>query len=189
MTNPKVIEDMADLKRRMQGALEMLKKEFSGLRTGRASQNLLDPVQVEAYGSRMHLSQLGTVGVPEPRLLTVQVWDKSMVKAVEKGIRDAGLGLNPMADGQLIRVPIPDLSQERRQELIKIASKYAELARVSVRNVRRDGMDHLKGLLKESVLSEDDHHHMGEDIQKITDEFVKKIDESFHEKEKEILHI
>ncbi len=189
MTNPKVIEDMADLKRRMQGALEMLKKEFSGLRTGRASQNLLDPVQVEAYGSRMHLSQLGTVGVPEARLLTVQVWDKSMVKAVEKGIRDAGLGLNPMADGQLIRVPIPDLSQERRQELIKIASKYAELARVSVRNVRRDGMDHLKGLLKESVLSEDDHHHMGEDIQKITDEFVKKIDESFHEKEKEILHI
>lgn len=189
MTVSQGANEMDDLKRRMQGALEVLKKEFSGLRTGRASQNLLDPVQVEAYGSRMPLSQLGTVGVPEPRLLTVQVWDKGMVKAVEKAIREAGLGLNPMADGMLIRVPIPDLSQERRQELIKIAAKYAELARVSVRNVRRDGMDHLKALLKDSAISEDDHHHKSEEIQKVTDDFVKKIDESFHEKEKEILHI
>lgn len=189
MTNPKVIEGIKDLTRRMQGALDVLKKEFSGLRTGRASPNLLDPVVVEAYGSRMPISQLGVVNVPEARLLTVQVWDKDMVKAVEKAIREANLGLNPMIDGQLIRVPLPDLSAERRQEIIKIAAKYAESARISIRNVRRDGMDALKAFLKDSVLSEDEHHHTSEDIQKLTDDFVKKVDELLHEKEKEITQI
>ena len=131
--------DFNDYNRRMDGALEVLRKEFAGLRTGRASASLLDPVQVEAYGNRMPLNQVGTINVPEPRMITVQVWDKSQVKAVESAIRDAGLGLNPMSDGQLVRVPIPDLSEERRVEITKIAHKYGEQARVSVRNVRRDG--------------------------------------------------
>ena len=187
MTNSKMITE--DLRRRMQGALDSLKKEFSGLRTGRASTNLLDPIVVEAYGSRMPITQVGTINVPEARLIIVQVWDKSMVKAIEKAIRDAGLGLNPVADGQMIRVPLPELSQERRLELTKIAAKYAEQGRVSIRNVRRDGMDHLKQLLKDSIISEDDHRHMSEAIQKLTDEFVKKADEMLEIKEKEITQI
>ena len=142
------------LKQRMDSSVDSLKKELGGLRTGRASVTMLDPVMVEAYGSMMPLNQVGTVGVPEPRLLTVQVWDKGMVKAVEKAIRDAGLGLNPQPDGQLIRVPVPDLNQERRTELVKVAGKYAESARVAVRNVRRDGMDALKKDEKDKKISE-----------------------------------
>lgn len=175
-------------KQRMEGSLEALQKEFSGLRTGRASPSLLDNVRVDAYGSAMPLNQVGTVGVPEPRLLTVQVWDKGLVKSVEKGIRDAGLGLNPQPDGQLIRVPIPELSNERRQELAKIAGKYAEAARVSVRNVRRDAMDALKKEQKDGM-SEDEHKTLSEKVQKLTDDVIKKVDEALAHKEKEISHI
>ncbi len=178
-----------DIQRRMDSAVDVLKKEFSGLRSGRASTSLLEPVVVEAYGSAMPLSQCGTVGVPEPRMLTVQVWDKGLVKAVEKAIRDAGLGLNPAADGQLVRVPIPPLNEERRKELQKVAGKYAEQARVSVRNVRRDGMDGLKKLAKDGHISEDETHKHEKDIQSLTDETIKKIDESLAHKEKEIMQV
>jgi ribosome recycling factor len=176
-------------KQRMEGALDALRKEFGGLRTGRASTSLLDHIQVEAYGNMMPLNQVGTVGVPEPRLLTVQVWDNSMVKAVEKAIRDAGLGLNPQPDGQLVRVPVPELSQERRQELTKIAGKYAETARIAVRNVRRDAMDELKKEQKAGKMSEDEHKTRTDKVQKLTDETIKKIDETLTAKEKEISHI
>jgi ribosome recycling factor len=180
---------LAEFGRRMDGALEALRKEFAGLRTGRASGNLLEPVQVMAYGSPMPLNQVGTVNVPEPRMITVQVWDRSLVSAVEKGIRDAGLGLNPASDGTLVRVPIPELSQERRQELTKIAHKYAEQARVAVRNVRRDGMDFLKKLEKDGKISQDEHHGLGDQMQKLTDEHVKKVDDTLATKEKEILQV
>jgi len=173
----------------MDGALETLRKELAGLRTGRASANLLDPVVVDAYGSKMPLTQVGTVSVPEPRLITVQVWDKGQVKAVEKAIREAGLGLNPHADGTLVRVPIPDLNQERRQELVKVAGKYAEQARVSVRNVRRDGMELLKGLEKKHEISQDEHRKWQDEVQALTDSHIKKIDESLSAKEKEILQV
>ncbi|MBX7147257.1 MAG: ribosome recycling factor [Alphaproteobacteria bacterium] len=173
----------------MGSSVEALKREFAGLRTGRASVHLLDTVVVNAYGSDMPLSQTGTVSVPEPRMITVQVWDRNLVTAVDKAIRDAGLGLNPMSDGQIIRVPIPELSQERRVELTKIANKYAEQARVAVRNVRRDGMDILKKMEKEGDLSKDEHHQKSDYIQKITDEHIKKIDEIFAHKEKEIMHV
>jgi ribosome recycling factor len=172
-------------KQKMDSTFDALKKEFAGLRTGRASTNLLDNIQVEAYGSRMPLSQCGTVGVPEPRLLTVQVWDGGLVKAVEKAIRDAGLGLNPQPDGQLVRVPVPELSAERRTELVKIAGKYAESARVAVRNVRRDAMD---GIKKEK-LPEDATKTANDKVQKLTDETIKKIDETFAAKEKEITQV
>jgi ribosome recycling factor len=168
--------DIADVKRRMDSALDTLRKEFGGLRTGRASANLLDPVVVDAYGSSMPLNQVGTVGVPEPRMLTVQVWDKGLVKAVEKAIRDAGLGLNPQ-------------SEERRKELVKVAHKYAEQARVSVRNVRRDGMEMLKKMEKDHKLSQDEHRQWSDQVQALTDEHVKKIDEALHTKEKEILQV
>ncbi len=181
--------DMSDIKRRMAGALETLRKELGGLRTGRASANLLDPVTVEAYGTKMPLSQVGTVSVPEPRMITVQVWDKGQVKAVEKAIRDAGLGLNPMADGALVRVPIPDLTQDRRQELVKVAHKYAEQARVSVRNVRRDGMEMLKALEKKHEISQDEHRKLHDEVQGLTDSNVKKVDETLAAKEKEILQV
>src|SRR5260221_10406146 len=173
----------------MDGALETLRKELSGLRTGRASVNLLDPVTVEAYGNRMPLTQVGTISVPEPRMITVQVWDKGQVKAVEKAIRESGLGLNPNVDGSLIRVPLPDLNQERRQELVKVAGKYGEQARVSVRNVRRDGMETLKQLEKKHELTEDEHRHWQGEIQALTDSNIKKIDESLAAKEKEILQV
>lgn len=176
-------------KQRMEGALDALRKEFGGLRTGRASTSLLDNIHVDAYGSVMPLNQVGTVGVPEPRLLTVQVWDKGLAKAVEKAIRDAGLGLNPQPDGQLIRVPLPELSQERRQELSKIAGKYAETARISVRNVRRDSMDALKKEQKDGKLSEDEHKAQSDKVQKLTDEIVKKIDDALASKEKEIMQV
>lgn len=181
--------DTGDVKRRMEGAVESLKVEFSGLRTGRASANLLEPVTVDVYGSRMPLNQVGTVGVPEPRLLTVTVWDRGQVKAVEKAIREAGLGLNPQTEGSTIRVPIPELNEERRRELSKVAAKYAEQARVAVRNVRRDAMDKLKKLAKDGDITEDEQHSKSEEVQGITDTHIKKIDETLSHKEKEIMQV
>lgn len=181
--------DKGDLERRMQGALGSFENELKGLRTGRASVNLLDPVKVDAYGSDMPINQVGTVSAPEPRLLTVQVWDKGMVSAVEKAIQNAGLGLNPMADGQLVRIPIPDLTEERRKEMVKVANQYAENARVSIRNVRRDGMDKIKKLEKDGDISEDEMHGLNDDVQKMTDTYVNKIDALFETKEKEILTV
>lgn len=181
--------NQAEMKQRMQGAFENLEKEFTGLRTGRASVNMLETVTVESYGARMPLNQVGTVSVPEARLLTVQVWDLSQAKAVEKAIRDAGLGLNPQAEGGLIRVPVPELSTERRQELVKVAGKYAEGARVAIRNIRRDGMDAIKKLEKDKVLSEDDAKRQSEEVQKITDEFIKKVDAQLVVKEKDVMKV
>jgi len=179
--------DLNELKRRMAATLDALKKEFAGLRTGRASSSLLDTVTVEAYGSRVPLSQCGSVSVPEPRLITVSVWDGGLAKAVEKAIRDAGLGLNPQPDGNLIRVPIPQLNEERRKELQKIAGKYAETARVAVRNIRREGMDVLKKLEKDKVMSEDDaKRHEGE-VQKATDDVIGQVDKLLADKEKDIM--
>lgn len=177
----------ADLKRRMDGALDSLQKEFSGLRTGRASASMLEPVTVEVYGSMMPLNQVGTISVPEPRLLTVQVWDKSVMKSVEKAIRDAGLGLNPQSDGGLIRVPVPELNEERRKELGKVAGKYAEEARVAVRNVRRDGMDTIKKLEKDKQISEDEQKRYADEIQKLTDDFTARIDKLLTDKQKDIM--
>ncbi len=181
--------DMNDLKRRMEGAVNSLTQEFSGLRTGRASASMLDTLQVEAYGSMMPMNQVGTVNVPEARMLSVQVWDKGMVKAVEKAIRESDLGLNPAVDGTLIRVPVPELSEERRKELCKVASKYAENAKVAVRNVRRDGMESLKKQEKDGEISEDEHHRLGDEVQKLTDEYVKKIDDLYHTKEQDIMSV
>lgn len=178
--------DPKELEKRMHGALDALKKEFAGLRTGRASVNLLDPVMVEGYGQRMPLQQVGTVSAPEPRLLTVNVWDKGLVVAVAKAIREAGLGLNPAPDGQIIRVPIPELTTERRNELAKLAHKYAEGARVAVRNVRRDGMEALKKAEKDHQISQDEHRQKADDVQKLTDRYVKQVDEALAHKEKEI---
>lgn len=181
------VHDVAELRRRMEGALKSLHHEFSGLRTGRASVSLLDTIVVEAYGSSMPLNQVGNVSVPEPRLLTVSVWDKGMVKAVEKAIQNAGLGLNPMSDGQLVRVPLPEMSEERRKEMVKIAGKYAEEGRIAVRNIRRDGMDYYKKLEKDKAISEDELRKHSEEIQKLTDDFVKKVDEALVQKEKDIM--
>jgi ribosome recycling factor len=178
-----------DLRRRMEGALEVLRKEFAGLRTGRASASLLEPVTVEAYGSPMPLNQVGTVSVPEPRLIVVQVWDRAVVKATEKAIREAGLGLNPQTEGQVIRVPIPDLNEERRRELTRVAAKYAEQARVSVRNVRRDGLDVLKRQEKDGDITQDEHRKLQQDIQALTDETIKRADELLAQKDKEILQV
>lgn len=178
-----------DIQRRMEGAVEVLHKEFGGLRTGRASVTLLDPVQVTAYGQSMPLNQVGTVGVPESRMLSVQVWDKGMVKAVEKGIVDSGLGLNPVVDGQMVRIPIPPLNEERRKELVKVASKYTEDARVAVRNVRRSGMDELKRAEKANEISEDELRQHSDAIQKLTDDFVAKVDETLTHKEDEIMQV
>lgn len=181
--------DLDDIGRRMDGAIDALRKEFAGLRTGRASASLLEPITVEAYGAQMPINQVGNIAVPEPRLITVQVWDRSMTKAVEKAIRESGLGLNPQTEGQSIRVPIPELSQERRQELVKVAHKYAEQAKVAVRNVRRDGMDHLKKAEKAGDLSQDEHKTQADKIQAITDQHIKKIDEMLGSKEKEIMQV
>lgn len=181
--------DLSDINRRMDGAVEVLRKEFAGLRTGRASASLLEPIVVDAYGSAMPIPQVGTISVPEPRLLTVQVWDQSLVQAVENAIRDADLGLNPMSEGQLVRVPIPDLSEERRTEITKIAHKYAEQARVSVRNVRRDAMDKLKKMEKDGDLSQDAHHDKADEAQKLTDTHTKSIDELLESKEKDIMQV
>jgi ribosome recycling factor len=181
--------DLDDLDRRMMGALEALRHEFSGLRTGRASIGLLEPIVVDVYGAQMPLNQVGTIGVPEPRLLTVQVWDKTAVSAVDKAIRASGLGLNPAADGQLIRVPIPELTEERRVEMVKIAHKYAEQARVAVRNVRRDGMENLKKMEKDGELSEDDQHLWSDEIQQMTDQMIAKIDEALTTKDVDIKQV
>lgn len=180
---------LPNLTQRMESALKALQHEFSGLRTGRASPNLLDTVQIDAYGSLLPLNQVGNVTAPEPRLLSVSVWDKSMVKAVEKAIRESDLNLNPAVDGQTIRVPIPAPSEERRKEMVKIAHKYAENSKVAVRNVRRDGMDELKKQEKDKKISEDEHRTQSEKIQKLTDDFVKKIDEMLVVKEKDILSV
>ncbi len=178
-----------EMGRRMKGAVATLKTEFSGLRTGRASPALLDPVMVDAYGSHMPINQVGNISTPEPRLLTVQVWDKGLAKAVDKAIRDAGLGLNPQMDGQLLRIPIPELNEERRKELAKLASKYAEAARVAVRNVRRDGMEVLKKLEKDHKIGQDEHHKLGDELQKLTDAHIKEIDQVLHGKEQEIMQV
>jgi ribosome recycling factor len=178
-----------ELNRRMDGAVATAKSELAGLRTGRASVALLDPVKVDAYGNMMPLNQVGTVSTPEPRLLTVQVWDKSMVKAVDKAIRDAGIGLNPQADGQLIRIPIPELNEDRRKELVKLAHKYAEAARIAVRNVRRDGMDALKKAEKDGKIGQDEHHKQGEELQKLTDAHIRDIDQVLQHKEQEVMQV
>lgn len=181
--------DIKDIQRRMDGALEVMRREFAGLRTGRASPNLLDAITVNAYDSEMPLNQLASVNVPEARLLSVQVWDKSMVKAVEKAILNADLGLNPTADGQTVRVPIPELNEERREELSRVAAKYAEQARIAVRNVRRDGMDTLKRMEKNGDLSQDDQHLWGDEIQSITDEHIGKIDDTLAAKQQDIMQV
>lgn len=181
--------DLADLERRMEGALTSLAREFQGLRTGRASTQLLDSVIVEAYGASMPINQIATVSVPEPRMLSVQVWDKENTKIVEKAIRESNLGLNPQVDGQLLRIPLPDLSEERRQELSKIAAKYAENAKIAVRNVRRDGMDTTKKMEKDGDISQDDRHIYDEEIQTITDKSINGIDELLSSKEVEIMQV
>jgi ribosome recycling factor len=179
--------DKADIQRRMQGAVEALKHDLGGLRTGRASTALLDPIQVDVYGSHMPLNQVATVSAPEPRLLSVQVWDRSNINAVEKAIRSAGLGINPITDGQNIRLPIPDLTEERRKELAKLSHQYAEKAKIAVRNVRRDGMDALKTDEKKKEIAEDEHKRLDAEVQKMTDETIKEIDSVVAAKEKEIL--
>jgi ribosome recycling factor len=180
--------DKSDLQRRMHGAVDALRHDLSGLRTGRASTALLDTIHVEVYGANMPLNQVATVSVPEPRLLTVQVWDRSNVQPVEKAIRSANLGLNPVTDGQLIRLPIPDLTEDRRKELAKLVGQFAEKAKVAVRNVRRDGMDHLKQDEKKHQISEDEHKRLEQEVQKLTDDTIKEIDDLAHAKEKEILN-
>ncbi len=181
--------DIDDIERRMNGAVEALRREFAGLRTGRASAALLDPITVDAYGSKTPLHQVGTVGVPDPRMLTVQVWDQGLVGAVEKSIRDSGLGLNPQTEANIVRVPIPELTEERRIELTKIANKYAEQARVAARNVRRDGMETLKKLEKDSEISQDEQRQWSQDIQTLTDDTVKAIDDALTAKDQEIMQV
>ena len=181
--------DATEIERRMRGAHGVLKKEFSGLRTGRASASLLDPIMVVAYGNPTPLSQVGTVNVPEPRMLTVQVWDKTQVGAVEKAIRDSDLGLNPVVEGQLLRLPIPELNEERRRDLAKVAHKYAEQARIAVRNVRRDAMEHLKRAEKDGDMGKDEHHTLGTKVQELTDKVIKEIDEGLATKEAEIMQV
>ncbi len=179
--------DKADVERRMKGAVEALKSDLQGLRTGRANTTLLDPVVVEVYGSMMPLSQVATVSAPEPRMLSVQVWDRSNMTAVEKGIAHANLGLNPIVDGQTLRLPIPDLTQERRKDLAKLAGQYAEKAKIAIRNVRRDAMESLKTDEKKKEISEDDRKRSEEQVQKLTDQYVKETDEAAAKKEQEIL--
>ena len=178
-----------DLARRMDSALETLRREFAGLRSGRASPALLEPVRVEAYGSEVPLAQVGTIGVPEARMLTVQVWDRTLVGAVERAVRDSGLGLNPASDGQLVRVPIPQLTGERRIELSKAAGRYAEGAKVAVRGVRRDGMEQIKAAEKKSVIGEDESKDWADEVQKVTDGYIKRIDEQLADKDREIKQV
>lgn len=181
--------DFADLKRRMEGALASLKNDLAGLRTGRASASLLDPVMVEAYGQSMPLNQVGTVNVPEARMVSVQVWDKSMVSAVEKAIRESGLGLNPIVDGQNLRIPLPELNEERRRELVKIAHQYGESAKVAVRHVRRDGMEEVKKAEKDGEIGKDDAHTLSDRVQKMTDDMVSAVDDAVSHKETEIMQV
>ncbi len=181
--------DMNDIERRMKGAIDSLRHEFSGLRTGRANVAMLDSVVVDVYGAEMPINQIGSISVPEPRLLSVQVWDKTNVGSVEKAIRNSGLGLNPMSDGQLIRVPIPELNEERRRELSKIAGKYAEQSRISIRNVRRDGMDILKKAEKDKEMSEDEHKMWSDEVQELTNKYVLDVDNICAIKEGEIMQV
>ena len=181
--------DSGDIERRMDGALATLKTDLGGLRAGRASASLLEPITVDAYGQQMPISQVGTITVPEPRMLSVQVWDKGQVPMVEKAIRESGLGLNPMADGTLVRIPLPELNEERREELVKVAGRYAESARVAVRNVRRDGMDQIKKAEKDSEISQDEAKSLSDDMQAMTDKFVAQIDELLQVKEGEIRQV
>jgi ribosome recycling factor len=181
--------DLNELKRRMQGTIAALKTELSGLRTGRASPHMLDPVQVDAYGAMMPLNQVATVTIPEPRMIAVNVWDKSLVHAVEKAIVNANLGLSPATEGQVLRLRIPELNEERRKELVKLAHKYAESARVAVRHVRRDGIDVIKKLEKDHQISKDDHDRFSTDVQKATDQSIAEIDQILGGKEKEILTV
>ncbi|MEQ8510496.1 MAG: ribosome recycling factor [Rhodospirillaceae bacterium] len=178
-----------DLKHRMEMTFDVVKKEFAGLRTGRATTSLLDPIMVDAYGSQMPLAQVASIAAPEARMLTVQVWDKGQVKAVEKAIRESSLGLNPAVDGQLLRVPIPALNEERREELKKVAGRYAEDGKVAIRNVRRDGNDQLKKMEKDGDISEDESRQYQDEIQKITDDLVKQIDDALSQKQEEIMQV
>jgi ribosome recycling factor len=181
--------DLADLKRRMKGAVENLKNEFKGLRTGRASVNLLDPVVVDAYGAQMPINQLGTVSTPEPRMISVHIWDKGLVSSVEKAIRNSGIGLNPILDGDTLRIPIPELNEERRVELTRLAKNYSEQSKIAVRNVRRDGMETIKHLEKSGDISKDDQKILADDIQELTDQMIKNIDEITAAKEVEIMQV
>ena len=182
-------ELLMDLRRRMDGAIDVVRKEFGGLRTGRASAGLLEPIMVSAYGGTVPLNQVASVNVPEPRMITVQVWDRGVVKAVDRAIREAGLGLNPQTEGQVMRVPIPELNEERRRELTRVAAKYAEDARIAVRHVRRDGIEALRRLEKDSEISQDEHRKVEKDVQLLTDDHIKKIDETLAQKDKEILQV
>ena len=182
-------QDMTSLNKRMDGAVKVLAEEFAGLRTGRASPGMLERITVDAYGSEMPMTQVGTISVPEPRLLTVQVWDTSLIKSVEKAIREADLGLNPQSDGALVRVPVPELNEERRRDMSKFAGKYAEQARVAVRNVRRDGMDKLKHMERDGEISQDEHKARAAEIQSMTDAHIAKIDEALAHKEHEIMQV
>lgn len=181
--------DIDDIARRMDGAIDALRKEFSGLRTGRASASLLEPITVDAYGTSVPINQVGNINVPEPRMISVQVWDKSLVKAVEKAIRNSALGLNPAVDGQLLRIPLPELSEERRGELVKVAHRYAEQARVAIRNVRRDGMDQLKKLEKDGHISQDEHKVWADEIQAMTDKHIELVGDLLQQKEKDIVTV
>jgi ribosome recycling factor len=181
--------DLNDVKRRMQGAINAFKHDLGSLRTGRASANLLDPIQVDAYGAMMPLSQVATVSVPEPRLISVQVWDRGMVAAVEKAIRQSDLGLNPQTEGQVLRLRIPEMNEQRRKEMVKVAHKYAEEARIAVRHVRRDGLDHLKKLEKDGAIGQDEEKRQSEQVQKATDSAISEIDAALVAKEKEIMHV
>lgn len=178
--------DLKDLRKRMEGAIAALKSEFGGLRTGRATASLVEPITVEAYGSHMPMTQVGTISVPEPRTISIQVWDKALVSAVERAIRESGLGVNPVVDGTLVRIPIPPLTQERRVELTKVAHKYAEQARVAIRNIRREGMDAIK---KSKEISEDEQKRLADQVQKLTDEFVKTVDDALAAKDAEIMQV
>ena len=181
--------DFDDLKRRMDGAIQSFKSDLAGLRTGRASPNLLDPVMVDAYGTQMPINQVANVSVPEPRLVSVTVWDKQMVGKVERAIRESNLGLNPVTDGTTLRIPLPELNEQRRKELVKVAQQYAEQAKVAVRHVRRDGMDTLKKLEKDGDIGQDDNRQMSDQVQKMTDESVSEIDKTLASKEQEIMQV
>jgi ribosome recycling factor len=181
--------DLPELQRRMQGAIASLKHELGGLRTGRASAGLVEPIHVDAYGQSMPLNQVASISIPEPRMISIQVWDRTMVGAVEKAIRDSNLGLSPNTEGQTLRIRIPELNEQRRKELVKVAHKYAEEARVAVRHVRRDGIDHLKKLMKDKAISEDDEKRHETEVQKATDKAVGEIDQALAVKEKEIMQV
>ena len=181
--------NLEDLKRRMEGAISAFSHDLAGLRTGRASVTMIDQITVDAYGSKMPIEQVGTISVPEPRTISIQVWDKGLVVSVEKSIQESGLGLNPQTDGQLVRIPVPELNEERRQELIKIAGKYAEQSRVSIRNIRRDGMDSIKSMEKNSEIGKDESVSLSSTVQDLTDDHIKKIDQTLLNKEQEIKQV